>query len=157
MIRILIISIAALILPSISHAQIPGIEAEAVIEELMYRAQGSRDEAFQASSDLTSCSAYFDVFAAHELSKLAPDLDAVGGLQTMTKDTAVVATLIWSQHSTDPSGDIEEMTRSARLDELARLNALGDTINIAFLQRYDVCSQMFLFSQFFMGTAQDQL
>jgi len=156
MIRALIISMAA-ILPAVSHAQIPGIEAEAVIEELMYKAQGSRDEAFEASSDLTSCSAYFDVFAAHELSKPTPDMDAVAGLQTMTKDTAVVATLIWSQHSTDPSGDIEEMTRSARLDEMARLNALGGPINVAFLQRYDVCSQMFLFSQFFMGTAQDQL
>jgi len=156
MIRALIISLSA-ILPAVSHAQIPGIEAEAVIEELMYKAQGSQDEAFQASSDLTSCSAYFDVFAAHELSKPTPDMDAAAGLQTMTKDTAVVATLIWSQHSTDPSGDIEEMTRSARLDEMARLNALGGPINVAFLQRYDVCSQMFLFSQFFMGTAQDQL
>lgn len=157
--RAVFLILLAGLLPFFAQAQTrpPGIEAESVIEELMFNAQGNREEAFRATSDLSSCSAYFDVFAANELSKPAPDMDAVAGLQTMKKDTAVVAALIWSQHSTDPAGDVEELTRAARLDEIGRLNALGGTTNVPFLQRYDNCSQTFLFSQFFMGTAQDQL
>lgn len=146
-----------IVMTSSAQAQIRGIEAETTIEELMFNAQGTRDQAFEATRDLTGCSAYFDVFATHQQAQVSPNLDAVQGLQTMMKDTAVVATLIWSQHSTDPSGDIEEMRRTAHLDESDRLSALGGTNNITFLQRYDVCSQMFLFSQFFLGTAQDEL
>jgi len=147
--------LAGLSSESMAQVRPEGIKAESVMEKLMIFSQGDRNQAYAAVEELTSCSGYFGAFQADVYSKRNADPDAVQGLGLMQQDTALVAVMVWSQHSTNPTGEVEAMAKEALNKESEKIRILGGTDNIPFLQRYDECSQAFLFSEFMLGTAQD--
>jgi len=156
MIRAVLLSALAFIpITATAQTKPQGIKAEQMMERLMFFSQSNRTDAFKAVQLLTDCSGYFGAFQRSEFNKKPANMEAVQGLGLMQQDTALVAIMVWSQHSTNPSGEINVLADAAQNQQVQRLGALGGTANIPWLQTYDECSQAFLFSEFMLGTAQD--
>ena len=137
------------LLPSAADAN-----AGTVIETLMRQAQGSRTEAYSAVAHLSECSGFFSAFADQVTGRGLDDQSALEGIATMERDTATVAGLVWSQHDPRPLRTVNPLVAEARTASGASMATIGID-GPHFVHRYDVCSQAFLFSQFFLGTAQE--
>ncbi len=140
--------------PFIANAQTMGLKAESILVELSQKTQGGKDEVREVVAELTECSAYFSVFRTVLTNKPGNYSDAIAGLEVMERDTRIVAGLMWSPHSAFAAQDIDQIHLSAKSDIGERVSVTG-TENVAFLQKYDECTQVYLFSQFMLGTAQE--
>ena len=146
--------VSAILFAMPAQGQIAGIEAELVMSDLMLQAMGSEPDAEKAVDRLVSCSAFFKGFRMHVLQTQNQGEDVIKGLIDMEESTRDAAVFIWSRYRPFPISEVDSLKDGLLRDANERFFAVGIE-NVAFLQRYDTCSQAFLFSQFFLGTTRE--
>lgn len=156
MLRSILGAALSVILVERASAQIAGIEAELVMGDLMVQSTGNENESQKAVDRLVECSAFFNQFRVQASSRQKIEQGAREGLVTMEESTRDAAVLIWSRHSPYPASEVDGLRAEALVEASDMLEATG-VENVSFLQRYDICSQAFLFSQFYMETARETI